>query len=120
MMSHSRAMFSNATSLQQVAEHWVRKSTFILEKGMEYRASQASEKFLDIKYEDLVKDSRIELERIYGSIDDELKKRFTTAEDENPPQKYGKHVYSLEDFGLTKDNIVNKIPRYKQFMQGYE
>mgnify|MGYP001821764644 CR=1 FL=1 len=117
MMSHSRAMFSNATSLEQVSKHWVRKSTLILEKGMEYRMSGPNEKFLDIRYEDLVGDSLVELERIYGAIDDELKSRFMAAEHENPPQKYGKHVYSLEDFGLTVEDIENKIPKYLDFIR---
>jgi hypothetical protein len=120
MMSHSRAMFSNATSLKQVADHWVRKSTFILEKGMEYRITQPQEKFLDIKYENLVGDSQLELEGIYGNVDDELRRKFETAENENPPQKYGKHVYSLEDFGLKKQDIIDKIPKYEQFFKGTE
>lgn len=116
MMSHSRAMFSNAASLEQVAGHWVRKSTFILEKGMEYRLSQSHEKFIDIQYEDLVSDSMKELEKIYGELDEKLKQKFTRAEINNPPQKYGKHVYSLGDFRLEEQDIITRIPLYQKFM----
>ncbi len=117
MMSHSRTMFSNDVSLKQVADHWVRKSTFILEKGISYRNTQPQEKFLDIKFEDLVSDSGKILENIYGGIDEELMKEFRSAEQANPPQKYGTHSYSLEDFGLTKEDINNRIPLYQQFIQ---
>ncbi len=116
MMSHSRALFSNATSLEQVAEHWVRKSTFILEKGVEYRMTQPQEKFLDIRYEDLVKDAGRELTKIYGSIDEELMQMFMQAEQENPPQKYGTHSYSLDDFGLNRNDIIDRIPNYTNFL----
>jgi hypothetical protein len=118
MMSHSRAMFSNSVTLEEVAEHWVRKSTFILEKGMEYRNSQPKEKFFDIKYEDLVKDSMSIMEKIYrnsGGINDDLRQRFFSTEKENPPRKYGKHKYSLEDFGLSKEDIETRIPLYSKF-----
>ena len=120
MMSHSRAIFSNDVSLEQVARHWVRKSTFILEKGMDYRLSQPKQKFHDINYKNLVSDARSELEKIYGEIDDDLRQKFNMAEHENPPMKYGKHVYSLEDFGLEKKDIIEKIPGYQQFIQGFE
>jgi len=116
MMSHSRALFSNAVSLKQVADHWVRKSTFILEKGIEYRKTQARDKFQDIFYEDLVQDSIAELEKVYGKMDESLGKKFAEAENNNPPMKYGKHVYSLDDFGLIKEDISEKIPNYRNFI----
>jgi len=120
MMSHSWALFSNDVSLEKVAKHWVRKSTFILEKGMEFRNAHNTRKFQDIKYEDLVSDSLSELEKLYGGINEQLRQRFAGSENNNPPQKYGKHLYSLEDFGLDKKDIIEKIPGYQQFIQEFE
>ncbi len=117
-MSHSRALFSNATSLEQVAEHWVRKSAFILNKGVEYRKTQTPDRFIDIDYNALVKDSVPILEKIYsqeGEIPEELMQMFMQAEQENPPGKYGTHNYSLDDFGITKTEIDEKVQLYKQF-----
>lgn len=120
MMSHSWALFSNEVSLEKVAAHWMRKSTFILEKGMEFRMNNGHDPFLDIRYENLVSNSLGELQRIYGEIDDELQAKFMESENNNPPQKYGKHLYSLDDFGLERKDIIDKIPRYQQFLQEYE
>jgi len=120
MMSHAWALFSNEVSLEKVAKHWVRKSTFILEKGMEYRKASDGNNFVDIQYDDLVSNSFHELKRIYGSIDDSLRNKLAQAEKNNPPMKYGKHVYSLEDFGISKEEIIDKIPQYQQFIQEFE
>ena len=116
MMSHAWALFSNDVSLEKVSKHWTRKSTFILEKGMEYRNSQNSGKFHDIRYEDLVKDAMQELDKLYGGIDEDLKQLFIESENKNPQQKYGKHVYSLEDFGLSREDIMDRIPLYSNFI----
>lgn len=117
MMSHSWALFGNDVALEKVADHWVRKSTFILEKGVEYRMTQPREKFLDIRYEDLVKNAGQELMKIYGSIDEDLMKKFILAEQENPPKKYGSHKYSLEDFGLNTKDIESRIAGYMELIQ---
>lgn len=120
MMSHSWALFSNDVSLQKVAAHWVRKSTFILEKGMVHRNNIGEEKFLDIRYEELVKDSGKILDNIYqgcGGIDDKLRQHFISAEQNNPKEKYGVHKYSLEDFGLTDEDIQGKLINYLKFIR---
>ncbi len=118
MMSHSWALFSDDVSLEKVAEHWVRKSTFILEKGIEYRKESAEDDFMDIQFDELVKDAYSILENIYkgaGGISDELKEKFSKTELENPPQKYGSHQYSLKDFGMTREDIEGRIKEYRKF-----
>jgi hypothetical protein len=112
-------MFSNDVSPERVAEHWVRKSTFILNEGVEYRKAHADAKFTDIFYEDLVKDSSPVMEMIYrdaGGISDDLRKRILSTEKENPPGKYGRHNYSLNDFGLSKEDIEKRIVGYREMM----
>jgi hypothetical protein len=120
MMSHSRAIFSDELSLQQVAEHWVRKSTYALQRGVEFRKKQSTQdRFLDIQYDELVENASGILEQIYrgqGGIKAELMEKFKQAEQENPPQKYGTHQYSLDDFGLTKSDIEKRIKAYREFI----
>ena len=118
MMSHSWAMFSNDVTPAMVAGHWVRKSTFILNKGVEYRNQNPKSRYIDIRYDDLVKDSMETLLRIYeenGGISEELMKKFQQSEEENPPRKYGIHEYSLSDFNLTEQDIQEKIEDYQDF-----
>ncbi len=120
MMSHSWALFSDDVSLEKVARHWVRKSTFILEKGIEYRKKNEQADFLDIQYEDLVQNSRRILEQIYkneGGIPKNLMQLFKETEADNPSQKYGIHQYSLKDFDLTKEDIAGRIVQYMKFIK---
>ena len=120
MMSHSRALFSDDVSLEKVAEHWVRKSTTILNKGIEYRKTQPQDRFLDINYDDLVDNAAGILEEIYkgrGGIPEELMQQFIKAEQDNPPQKYGSHSYSLEDFGLSEEDIEKRIVAYRNLLK---
>ena len=120
MMSHSRALFSDDVSLEKVAEHWVRKSTTILNKGIEYRKTQPQDRFLDINYDDLVDNAEGILEEIYkgrGGIPEELMQKFIKAEQDNPPQKYGSHSYSLEDFGLSEEDIEKRIVAYRDLLK---
>jgi hypothetical protein len=121
MMSHSRAIFSDELSLQQVANHWVRKSTYALQRGVEFRKKQSvQDRFLDIQYDELVENASGILEQIYrgqGGIKAELMEKFKQAEQENPPRKYGIHQYSLDDFGLSEEDIEKRIVAYRNLLK---
>jgi len=120
MMSHSWALFSHEVSPEKVRQHWVRKSTYILNKGVEFRKRKGEGAFLDIQYEDLVKDAGSVLKKIYsgnGGADEQLLEVFARAEQENPPRKYGIHEYSLGDFGLTEADIETRITGYRETLK---
>ena len=60
------------------------------------------------------------LEEIYkgrGGIPEELMQQFIKAEQDNPPQKYGSHSYSLEDFGLSEEDIEKRIVAYRNLLK---
>jgi len=118
MVCHSRAIFSQEVNMDEVAEHWVRKTSYMLEKAMAYRQSGTNEKlFTDLIYVDLVRDSMAQLEKIYaayGGVDRALKELFMKAEKENPQGKYGIHEYSLSDFSLSREELERKNSSYYQ------
>jgi len=92
---------------------WIRLWITAKKKGKDTR-------FIDIRYQDLIKDSVEELGRIYnlnGGMTPELIERFGMHEKEHPHRKYGKHEYSLADFGLTENDIDQHTMRYKQFIK---
>ena len=44
--------------IHEVTEHWVRKTAYMLEKGLAYRQEGNNQKnFTDLRYKDLVSDS---------------------------------------------------------------
>jgi hypothetical protein len=118
MVCHSRSIFSNEVRIGEVAEHWVRKTAYMLKKGMFFRQQEGHrEYFTDVLYDRLVKDPLIQLTGIYeryGGIPDDLAERFRIAESNNPRGKYGIHEYSLSDFGLEGEDLIRRNQDYYQ------
>lgn len=116
MVSYSRSIFSDQVSMQEVSHHWVRKTSYMLEKGLSFRNQPGkSELFTDIAYQDLVHQPMVEMERIYeifGGMPESLQDRFLRADAANPYGKYGIHEYSLQDFSLGPDELKNRNTAY--------
>jgi hypothetical protein len=121
MAAHSRVIFSDQTDGNAIARHWIRKTGYMLRKGLDYRmANQHKNQFTDIIYSDLRDTSAEVLDRIYqldGGMTPELLIRFEKAENDNPMRKYGIHDYKLEDFGVGKDDILQATVQYRNFIK---
>jgi len=119
MAAHSRVIFSEKVDGNQVAKHWIRKTGYMLQKGLEYRsANRPKHQFRDIIYEELKNDSLKVLSGLYsenGGITPELMSKFKKTEQENPMRKYGIHDYNLEDFGVEKQAILEATKEYREF-----
>lgn len=124
MVCHSRAIFSRSVKMDEVAEHWVRKTSYMLEKGLEYRSQRDNDdKFTDILYRELVSDPMDQLEKIYspyGGFNGELSQLFHQAEMENPQGKYGIHEYKLSHFGLSREELVARNASYFQLFNSLD
>jgi len=122
MVSYSRILFSKQVSQKDVAQHWVRKNGFMLEKALEFRNNNAENcLFTDISYKELVGDSIGAIQKIYvergETISPELKKVFEESNNQNPKGKYGKHSYNLNDFGVDESFIEKYTTQYQAFQK---
>jgi hypothetical protein len=120
MVTYNRMIFSDHVEEKQVAEHWVRKTGYMLDNALDYRQKDNNnKKFTDIYYKDLLTDSIGELSKIYrlnGGLTPELIDRFQLHERQHPYRKHGEHVYSLADFGLTEMDIDRHTSRYQHYI----
>ncbi len=120
MVTYNRMIFSNHVDNKQVAQHWIRKTGYMLDKALDYRKKADNDKkFIDIYYRNFITDSAEELSKIYrmnGGLTPELIERFRLHEQNHPHQKHGEHRYSLADFGLTEADIDKHTSRYQQFI----
>jgi len=120
MVTYNHMIFSDDVDEKRVAQHWVRKTGYMLQKALDYRMKNNNQqKFTDIFYKDLISDSMGELDKIYrldGGLTPDLKIRFEKHEQENPHRKYGTHQYSLADFGLTETDIDRHTGHYQKFI----
>jgi len=120
MVAYSRSLFSDAVIANDVAKHWVRKISFMLDKAMTFRnTGNNNELFVDVRFQDLIANSSEQLDRIYRhqglEISTDLKRIFNETETANPAQKYGKHNYQLADFGIRKEDINQQTGSYQEF-----
>jgi len=122
MVSYSRAMFSNQVDQREVARHWVRKNGYMLDRALDFHEKNGHRlEFTDVPYDDLVSDPIGVLHRIYSdrreTISSELEKIFNEANSKNHQGKYGKHIYSLQDFGINKKFIDQHTQKYQDFQR---
>ena len=125
MVSYSRILFSKEVYQKDVADHWVRKNGFMLEKALEYRKSNEKEElFTNVLYKELIKDSLSVIEKIYADrgevISPELRAVFEKSNNQNPKGKYGTHKYDLKDFEVDEAYIRSFTKEYEAFQQSLE
>jgi hypothetical protein len=119
MVAHSQTIFSDHVSLERVAAHWIRKTGYMLSKGIGFRNAHPDEHYTDIMYHDLVADPLKSLDKIYrfgDPVDEVLRKRFQNTEKENTQYRYGRHSYSLDDFDVRPEALEEILRMYNGFL----
>ena len=118
MVSHGRGVFSDAVDAKEVARHWVRKVNRLMELSIQVREESGEDRFIDVSYYDLLKDPMGELRKVYEFAGIEFNEDAIRAAEEtrkkNVQHRYGKHVYHLEDFGLTREKIEQQYQFYRE------
>jgi hypothetical protein len=77
--------------------------------------------FIDLKFEDFARDQLGTIKQIYQNfgweLDDDVVERFTSFLDKNPRNKHGKHIYSLDTFGLKEKELERQFSQYLDFYE---
>ncbi|MBP7477202.1 MAG: sulfotransferase [Chitinophagales bacterium] len=122
MVAYSRVLFSNEVNANEVAVHWVKKISHMLNKAMEYRINATNnEQFIDVSFDELVRDSGAVLNKIYAHrsemVTPELSQIFIQTEANNQKGKYGEHRYHLTDFGIDESYILQYTEAYQNYQR---
>jgi len=79
------------------------------------------DQIIDLKFEDFLADQVGTIKKIYDrfgwDLSDEAINNFKIFIDNNPREKHGKHVYSLDAFALKEDEINQKFRKYLDFYE---
>ena len=100
------------------AAHWAG----MLKAGMEQRdrieAREGSARFFDVQFEQIVKRPLEAIEQLYGHFgfewNPDIRDRMTSYLQNRPREKHGKHEYSLEQFGLSREQHGPLFAEYCQ------
>jgi hypothetical protein len=120
LVGHGWGIMSDTVDPLQVGAHWIAKLERMLDRALATRDSRpdASKRFVDVHYRDLVADPITVVEQVCAAID--LPWTETTRADlsqwlaSNRQHKYGIHRYAAEDFGLSDGAIAERFASYRQ------
>jgi LPS sulfotransferase NodH len=125
MVTHLQMIFSDDVDPHRVASHWLGKIENMARRTMATRDRVNDRGFIDVSYYDLIEDPIPQVARIYEAaglaLTPEAQEAMEASRKVNKQHKYGRHKYSLADFGMTKDNVESRLAPYRtRFNVPYE
>jgi hypothetical protein len=116
LIRHVRPMFSDKVDLPGIAAQMIDTFDHMIARQNTYRDAHGNASIHDIRYPDLMRDPIGEMRKLYARFDEPYTAEAETAMKkllaEAPQGKHGKHVYSLEEFGLTAAGIRAHFAEY--------
>jgi hypothetical protein len=111
-----RPMFSDTVNLRQIADQMLDTFDLMIARQNAYRDRHGETSICDILYTDQLRDPIGQIRKIYTHFDEPLTGEAEAAMvkllADNPQGKHGKHIYSLDEFGLTANGIRQHFRDY--------
>lgn len=116
MVAHGRGLLSDHVQPHEISAHWLEKTKRLMRLSIDYRKSVDSRDFIDISYYELIRDPIAQLRKIYrrsgiDCSDSSLNSAKKLAK-HNVKNRYGKHVYDTDSFGLDRSAIDKQCEFY--------
>ncbi|GMN13723.1 sulfotransferase [Altererythrobacter sp. MTPC7] len=108
-------IYSDDVEPGAIGREWLRKTHLQVERMMEARKSIPAERMIDVQYDEMDRDWRGTMDRIYRFLDLDIEPSVPAMEDYVERAKALKrrpHRYSLEMFGLTPDEVLERMRSY--------
>jgi len=130
LLQYFRSVYAKEIDLAQLGEDATRIIKFMVDEAQKFRAKHP-EIFHDLYYDDLIKDPKGEMKKIYDHFGlrwtKETEEGISKAIKERPQGKHGAHKYHAATYGFTEDELEEvfkdyheayKIPRRVQKIVG--
>lgn len=89
-----------------------------MDRAMNARDAAGEERFYDVRYDEFVRDPVAAVRGIYTTFElawsDTLEESLTASANKNRKGKHGSHDYSLEEYGLTRNQVSRRFERYTE------
>lgn len=121
LMSSVRSLYSDKEDPNRTGREQADLWSLYFNKFLKDRKSLNKEdQIIDLQFEDFVKDQVGTVKKIYKRFNWPLSEKaiynFDHFLEKNPREKHGKHNYSLETFGLNKEEIDHQYQDYLNFL----
>ena len=112
-----RSTFSDSVDPAAIGREMTKYWEDALEKLLGARNGLRSHAFFDVDYSDLIRDPIAVVRRIYRRLETELSSaaelRMRTFLKSHAPARYGRHSYSLAEFGMNPLNLSERFSLYR-------
>ena len=115
-----RPIYSDKVDGRRVADMLMETFDEMIARAKAFRAKHGQDAIFDIDYAEQVRDPIGTMRRLYAHFDEPFTEAAETAMRaclaENPKGKFGKHSYTLEQFGVSEDEVRE---RYRDYREAY-
>lgn len=115
----TRSAFSNNISKREIGSRTLAYWENALSKGEKEKDLIDRNKFIDIKFDDFVKDPLRQIELIYSQLglilDRETKQKMNSFSKNQETEDQIKHRYDLNEFGLSTESVQNTLSKYLNY-----
>ena len=108
-------IYSDRVDPHEVGREWLHKSQLQVERMMAAREHIPAERMIDVQYEDMERDWRGTMERVYRFLGLDAAPAWAGMEDyveRARALKRHPHRYSLGEFGLSEDEVLERFAPY--------
>lgn len=108
-------LYSDDVCPRQMGREWLRKTEVMIERMRDARDAIPRERMIDVQYDDMDRDWRGTMDRIYRFLGLEIEPAIPAMEDyleKAQSLKRHPHRYSLEQFGLTAEQVAERLGDY--------
>lgn len=115
MRSNARKIFNKDIDIDYMRCKWPLQLSLHLRRPLEL-AKERSDDFYHLYYDELTADPVVEMKKVYAWLGDDWTEAAETGMsqwlEENPQNRFGKHSYSLEEWGFTKKELEPYVADY--------
>lgn len=108
-------IYSDHADPRRIGSEWLRKTVLMTERMMDARRAVAAERMIDVQYEDMERDWRGTMARIYRFLGLEIDPAVPGMEryiERSRDLKRRPHRYSLDEFGLREGEVIERLSTY--------
>lgn len=116
LIKYVRAIYSDEVDLEGIGKSFMETFQIMIDRADAFKAKHGADAILDVQYADLMRDPIAAARGIYDRFGDaytpEAEAGMQAYMADNQQGKHGKHAYSLEEFGLTREGVHERFADY--------
>ena len=121
MIEHAHRVTLTSPDNEFLVNNYPRQLAEHVHRPMAVQDESPSDPFYHLYFADLLRDPMAEMRKLYAwlgeAFADETEVRMRSWLADNPQGKFGKHTYSLERFGLSRQAL---LPHFENYLQRFQ